>query len=611
MIAILRAYLNLSLKVKIIILFALLMTIFSVAFGYYAFQTSRAQIVNKVSSTNLGVMRVVENNMISMQRSMSDWVTVFTMDPFIQKTLRQTERPAEPIDPLLYSGSTSSLMNQMLLTGNFDYVALYGKTGQPIFQMATDDSSGPSPMENIARSPIYERTAELRGAPYWFPLTQDNNVFIQNNRKDKIGMTRVVKDMNNGGVIGFIFAGVNLDTIKDRYLKNLYDKDYGIVILDSAGDPLLQAGKLFYDQEAGGWTDFRAEASGSKVIGVGGEKLLLTYSKGDNGWEYLYAVPVGMLTKELNSIKLFVILAISIWLLMSIPVMLLLTSFLTAPIKNLLLSMRRFQNGQFDEKVEIKYGDEIGYLSQGYNNMVANIKKLVDDVYVLRLREQEAELKALQAQINPHFLYNMLDTIFWEAEEAGQDRISEMIVNLSRLFRLSLNRGKSFTSVAKERELLELYLSLQKMRFRDILDYRIDIPRELDDYVMLKLILQPFVENAIVHGIERKRGGGRMSISGRKEEGDIVFVIEDDGTGMSPEELARLTEPPPESDVHLARETGGYAIRNVNERLRHYYKDAYRLVYASEPDKGTRVEIRIPADLEGEEGDEHVQAADR
>ena len=272
----------------------------------------------------------------------------------------------------------------------------------------------------------------------------------------------------------------------------------------------------------------------------------------------------------------------------------LLSSFLTAPIKNLLMSMRRFQNGQFDEKIDIKYGDEIGHLSHGYNNMVANIKALVDDVYVLRLREQEAELKALQSQINPHFLYNMLDTIFWEAEAAGQERIGEMIINLSRLFRLSLNRGKSFTNVSKERELLELYLSLQKMRFKDSLEYQINIPNELDDFIILKLSLQPFVENAIVHGIERKRGGGHIRVSGVLEGQHLRFLIEDNGPGMSPEAMEYIKEMRSESDIYTGKDTGGYAVQNVHERLRHFYKDNYQLNYSSEPGKGTVVEILIP-----------------
>lgn len=595
----LRAYFNLSLKFKIIILFTLLMTVFSAALGYYAVETSKTQVVNKVSSTNLGVVRVVENNIRSMQKAICNWVTVFVMDPYIQSTLQMDVRPSEgSLDPALYNGSTTTLMNQMLLTGNFDYVALYGKEGPPLFQVATDDSSGSGTIQQIEANPIYKMTANLRGAPLWFPMPADN-VFIQNNRKDKIGMTRIVRNVNNGYTIGFIFVGVNQETIKTQYLANLYDKDHGLVILDASGAPLLEAGKPFYKEGQSELDMIRSSVpeSGSKVVRLDGESLLLTYSKGENGWQYLYAVPLSVLTKELNSIKQFVVLLVVGWLLMSIPIMLLLTSFLTAPIKNLLLSMRRFQNGQFDEKVEVKYGDEIGYLSQGYNNMVENIKSLVDDAYVLRLREQEAELKALQAQINPHFLYNMLDTIFWEAESAGQDKISEMIINLSRLFRLSLNRGKSFTSVAKERELLELYLSLQKMRFRDVLEYEVNIPPAMSEYIILKLILQPFVENAIVHGIERKRGGGFVKVIGFQEGERLTFIIEDDGLGMCEEELAKLTALPKENDINVAQDTSGYAVRNVHERLKHYYKNDFELIYNSKPGQGTRVQLTIPAVL--------------
>ncbi|WP_336788907.1 cache domain-containing sensor histidine kinase [Paenibacillus sp. MMO-177] len=609
----LRAYFNLSLKFKIIIPFALLMTVFSALLGYYAIQTSKTQIVNKVSSTNLGVVRVVENNMQSMQKAISNWVTVFAMDPYIQSTLQMEVRPQEgTLDPALYNGSTTTLMNQMLLTGNFDYVALYGKEGPPLFQVATDDSSGSGTIQEIQANLIYKETAALRGAPLWFPLTSDN-VFIQNNRKEKIGMTRIVRNINNGYTIGFIFVGVNQETIKAQYLANLYDKDHGIVILDSTGEPLLEAGKPFFKDGQSELDAIRTAIpeSGSKVVKLDGESLLLTYSKGENGWQYLYAVPLSTLTKELNSIKQFVMLLIAVWLVMSIPVMLLLTTFLTAPIKNLLLSMRRFQNGQFDEKVDVKYGDEIGYLTQGYNSMVESIKALVDDAYVLRLREQEAELKALQAQINPHFLYNMLDTIFWEAESAGQEKISEMIINLSRLFRLSLNRGKSFTSVAKERELLELYLSLQKMRFRDVLEYEVDISPELGEYVILKLLLQPFVENAIVHGIERKRGGGFVRVTGTREGDRLKFVIEDNGSGMGEEELAKLTELPKESDVNVAQETSGYAVRNVHERLKHYYKDDFELTYDSKPGQGTRVQLLIPAVLSMGGSGDHVSTAYR
>lgn len=172
-----------------------------------------------------------------------------------------------------------------------------------------------------------------------------------------------------------------------------------------------------------------------------------------------------------------------------------------------------------------------------------------------------------------------------------------MVINLSRLFRLSLNQGKSFTSVAKEKELIELYLSLQKMRFKDSLDFVIDIPDELHPYVILKLSLQPFIENALIHGIERKRGGGCVSISGQRTGDQLMFVIEDNGGGMSSETLQKILTLPDESDIYTARDTGGYAVQNVQARLKHFYKGDFTLHYTSVPGEGTRVEIIIPAIL--------------
>lgn len=596
----LRFYLNMNLRYKITILIFLLITAVTFAIGGYSYTISKKQIINKVSNSNQSVLKQIDSNLSRMQKTIADWVTVFSLASVVQETLRSNTPDSVEIEDQFYNGPTASMMNQMLVTGNFDYLALYGSLSAPMFQVATDDSSGAYSLDKITPHKIYKESVALNGASYWFPLTEENNVFIQSNRNDKLGMTRIIRDIVNGNRIGFVFVGINLETIRRTYLTDLYDQDHGILILNESGKQLLAAGKETYDKKAVDFVMKQAEAgilSGYTIVNLQGGDTLLNYNINANGWITLYSVPLSSLTEELNSIKSAVLIMILASLLLSIPLLMFFSSFLTAPIKTLLLSMRRFQNGQFEEKVNIKYWDEIGQLSRGYNNMVANIKALVDDAYLLKLKEQEAELKALQSQINPHFLYNMLDTIFWEAEAAGQDKISEMVINLSRLFRLSLNQGKSFTSVAKEKELIELYLSLQKMRFKDSLDFVIDIPEELHPYVILKLSLQPFIENALIHGIERKRGGGCVSISGQRTGDQLKFVIEDNGGGMSSETLQKILTLPDESDIYTARDTGGYAVQNVQARLKHFYKGDFTLHYTSVPGEGTRVEIVIPAIL--------------
>ncbi|AIQ59966.1 hypothetical protein PBOR_25690 [Paenibacillus borealis] len=597
---VLRFYLNMNLRYKITILIFLLITAVTFAIGGYSYSISKKQIINKVSNSNQSVLKQIDSNLSRMQKTIADWVTVFSLASVVQETLRSNTPDSVEIEDQFYNGPTASMMNQMLVTGNFDYLALYGSLSAPMFQVATDDSSGAYGLDKITPHNIYKESVALNGASYWFPLTEENNVFIQSNRNDKLGMTRIIRDIVNGNRIGFVFVGINLETIRRTYLTDLYDQDHGILILNESGEQLLAAGKETNDKKAVDFVMKQAEAgimSGYTIVNLQGADTLLNYNINANGWITLYSVPLSSLTEELNSIKSAVLIMILASLVLSIPLLMFFSSFLTAPIKTLLLSMRRFQNGQFEEKVNIKYWDEIGQLSRGYNNMVANIKALVDDAYLLKLKEQEAELKALQSQINPHFLYNMLDTIFWEAEAAGQDKISEMVINLSRLFRLSLNQGKSFTSVAKEKELIELYLSLQKMRFKDSLDFVIDIPEELHPYVILKLSLQPFIENALIHGIERKRGGGCVSISGQLTGDQLKFVIEDNGGGMSSETLQKILTLPDESDIYTARDTGGYAVQNVQARLKHFYKGDFTLNYTSVPGEGTRVEIVIPAIL--------------
>ncbi|MFC4323967.1 cache domain-containing sensor histidine kinase [Litchfieldia salsa] len=592
-----RHYFNLSLKTKFIILIMLSTSLISITLGYYSYSTSKSQIVDKVSQSNLAVIGVIDRNLTNMQKGISDWITVFAMSSVVQKSLQDPRTEPNYLESALYSGTTSSMMDQMLVTGNFDYLALYGKTNEPLYQVARDGSSGPKHLNGIKQHRIYQKTLQLNGSAYWFPLTEQNNVFIEYNRHEKLGMSRIIRSTLNGEKLGFIMVGVNHQTIKQHYLRSLYDQNHGIVILDQEGTPLLKAGKEFYHSKLLPSTIVGdlSERTGSLINTGRDEDLLLTYSRAKNGWLIMYAVPLNLLTKELDSIKSLVVIIIITCILLSIPISMSISTLLTAPIKKLLASMKRFQKGHFDERVEVKYHDEIGQLSLGYNTMVTNIKSLVDEAYVLRLKEKEAELKALQSQINPHFLYNMLDMIYWEAERSGQPQLGDMVISLSRLFRLSLNRGKSFTSLGKEKEFILLYLSLQQMRFKDRLTFNIDIADELESYVILKLCLQPFIENALYHGIESKREGGFIHVTASLKDQYLHFEIQDNGGGMNEETLMDITKIQNESDVYTSHETGGYAIQNVIERLHHYYKDDYVLSYESELKKGTLVKLVIPA----------------
>jgi len=242
--------------------------------------------------------------------------------------------------------------------------------------------------------------------------------------------------------------------------------------------------------------------------------------------------------------------------------------------------------------------DEITELGMSFNIMIAKIKDLLD----AKVKEQEylkkAELRALQAQINPHFLYNTLDTIIWMAEAKQTDRVIEIVSALSSFFRISLSKGRDWITIGEEIERTRSYLTIQKIRYRDILDFKIEIDDQILDFTILKLILQPLVENALYHGIKNKRHGGTIIVRAfQKKENEISLEVEDNGIGFTPEKLA-LVQADLEDDSGDIRLEAGFGIDNVNKRIKLYYGKQYGLSIRSEYSVGTCVTLLIPAKKE-------------
>jgi two-component system sensor histidine kinase YesM len=234
--------------------------------------------------------------------------------------------------------------------------------------------------------------------------------------------------------------------------------------------------------------------------------------------------------------------------------------------------------------------------------MIGKIRDLVE----AKTREQEnlkkAELRTLQAQINPHFLYNTLDTIIWMAEARRTDQVIEIVRALSSFFRLSLSKGKDWITIAEEVERTRSYLTIQKMRYRDILDYAIEADAQALDNTILKLILQPLVENALYHGIKSKRQGGKITVRIRQpKEDEVLLEVEDDGIGMTADKLAKL-QAVLVNDGGEVRQESGFGIENVHKRVKLYYGQPYGLSIWSELNAGTRVTVLLPARRDGATG---------
>ena len=268
----------------------------------------------------------------------------------------------------------------------------------------------------------------------------------------------------------------------------------------------------------------------------------------------------------------------------------LLSGYYLGRLKKLNVEMTGLESGNLNANLPITTEeDEIEEIYHNFNGMVQEVQRLMQEHYQLGKEVKMAEVRALQAQINPHFLYNTLDLINWISMDYGAEEIGTLTWNLARFYRLSLNHGKSLISIGEEVEHVEVYVNIENYHFDNAISLEVDVPEELKSYACLNIILQPFVENAIVHGIAEKPDieSCEIRICARREEQDIVFSVQDDGPGVDVKEMQKETQ----QDIRTAQH--GYGVRNINFRLKLCFGEKYGVTYL-ESEKGTHVEIKIP-----------------
>lgn len=269
------------------------------------------------------------------------------------------------------------------------------------------------------------------------------------------------------------------------------------------------------------------------------------------------------------------------------------TASINNPIKRLEDLSKRIAEGDFTVRVKLPQVSELDGLTDNLNIMAVKIQALIAENVKEQQNLQKSEMKALQAQITPHFLYNTFDTIVWLAEEKKNDQVISITRAFSSFFRISLNKGKDYLTVSEEFEHVKSYLTIQKIRYRDILDYEIEFMPEMADCQILKLVLQPIVENALYHGIKNKRGRGLLTVKGWRENNRLCFSVEDDGIGMTEEKLANIMKQI-SSSADPEDLNNVYGLYNVNKRLALYYDASTKLEITSQYMKGTTVYFSVP-----------------
>lgn len=315
----------------------------------------------------------------------------------------------------------------------------------------------------------------------------------------------------------------------------------------------------------------------------------------DNLQQYIYyeAVSLENIRKELENrtqnTLLLCTVSLSVLLFLSAFLIKLITTSVTHPIQELCAATRQVAKGNFSH-TEIESGDEIQVLANSFNDMTGEISYLIENIKKEQINLRDTELKLLQAQINPHFLYNTLDAIVWMAEGGQNKEVVFMVTALSEFFRTTLSEGNDCITIREEESHIRSYLSIQEVRYADILEYEINISPEIYPYYILKLTLQPLVENALYHGIKNKRGKGKIVVRGYERDENICLEVEDNGIGMDEAELETLQK---KVKGEVAHERG-FGLGNVDERIRLNYGSEFGIHFESEKGKGTLATVCIP-----------------
>ena len=413
----------------------------------------------------------------------------------------------------------------------------------------------------------------------WYDNLENNSIkWVAN--KDKVFLIRQIPFIRENGKINVLYIEINRKNLF-QWFENMTDTDYGVYLVNENNRIIYNTQKFSKKNQNQilSLKEVKKEKKNQKNYIVTKEEIE------DSGWSvYLYR-PSTVIREKIEDILHKVIFTVLISSIICLICIRSLTKKTVRGIEQLQKNMKEIEKGNFELHVHSESKDEVGDLIRGFGAMVSKIRILIEEVYTGNIKQKEYEMRALQAQINPHFLYNSLSLINWMALEEGQEEISKITLAMSSFYRTALNKGNNIILLENEIENIKSYLEIQLMMH----DYEFDVEIKVDDTVkkceVLNLILQPMLENAIEHGIDLKTDGrGKIRVEAI-DRGDVLLLeVEDNGIGME-EEV---------QDVILTKQSKGYGLRNVNERIRLYYGEEYHITIESKLGVGTKIITTLP-----------------
>lgn len=597
-----------TIKQKILILIILFIILPTLAIPFITTSAYEKILESKINTSSQQNLTQIANSLEMVTNNMSAASVILATDKELQEVLKKpaSEDPWQEVTHInLVQGKMDQLLNTMLLP--YSSSILIADFNGRVYNSRGITAS--PKFEDIQSQEWYEDTWDIGGSMLWLAPARDYFTFIPEGDNNSIALSLLIQNDIEG------FCGIVV-IVLDIQRKNwsLFDQsaqggNAGFYITNSEGGVIYPSGRLAENDLLMKEIDFTrfSDISGSETVTVNGKKLVVN-SRGirKTGWQVHQVILYDELTKQMKDVRSWVILFQILLTAALIFAAAGISMNIANPMHRLALLMGEVPKGNFNVRMKVKEkgNSEINKLGNSFNEMVKEMENLFNELHQAYQLREKAQLEALQAQINPHFLLNTLNSIRWMATLSGATNVSDMITALADLLDATLYRKDEMVALSEEIQCLKNYIILQKMRYGDKFEMQDEIPEELLNYQVPILILQPLVENSVLHAFHNQDGGGIIVLKGHVSDEEVIIQVLDNGQGIREEVLENLLAEPGEKKKKFNR----IGVKNVHERIRLIYGKEYGLKINSSGE-GTRIEILLPP--AGEKGKNDAQTVNR
>jgi two-component system sensor histidine kinase YesM len=438
----------------------------------------------------------------------------------------------------------------------------------------TSDDRMKENLDLVNKSVIIEQVKHIaEPVRLWFPM-QIRNYLVTDNKTPVLSVGNRINNINTGELLGVLIFNVKEDAIASIFPKDKTMNTGVYTLVDNRGMIISSSKK----------EELFTESVQDK------QHFLITSTPfSEFGWKLINQIPLKQLTKDKFQNSLIILIVGLLCTLIAIISSFLISRHIAKPIIQLTHTAKLIREGNLNTTSNLRTQDEVGILASVFNEMMSQVNSLLKKVGHEQKKKREYEFALIQSQIKPHFFYNTLDLIYVQCKSNQAKDAANTTMALADFYRVSLSNGKEIITIEEELKNTEAYLFIQKTRYLDIIDFTIDVSKDIRNYSIMKLTLQPLVENSIYHGLKTKKGGGKIEVSGYKHENTIILKVLDNGVGIPADKLKELQESKESSHSTLS-----FGIKSVKERIKIYYGEEYGIQIISAINVGTEITIRIP-----------------